>query len=336
MKKGIRKLLSITLAFAVAFTVIPAISGAFNVHAASKPAMVKEISYSRSGSTVTIKWKKLTKNLDGYTIYRNNKAIKSVGKGKSSYVNTGLKANKTYYYHVKAYKITKQKQWFNTKTRKWQKTKPAAQYLGSSRIADVKLYGKASPKVKVKTPKTLSSKLLNPGRIEYDKYEDTIYLTWGVAKGVSEIRVYKNGSKKPIATLKGTAKGYADKKLTWNKNGECNVKYVVEARKKTSSGTKTQKIKFSKNLKRAVTATATRGDDDEQVIKLTWDKVKNASKYRVSRTYTKDGNDYTVSFTVNGTSYTDNDIKPNVKYTYSVIAEANGSLIHATGLKVIK
>ena len=151
MKNIIKRTLAITLAFAVAFTFIPALSGGLDAHAASKPAKVTKLNLAWKGQTSTLTWSKVKKNLNGYTVFRNGTAIASVGKGTLTFKDSNLETGTTYSYYVKAFKNTKQKQWFNKKTGKWQKKKPAKKYRGKSKKVKVKVYGKASPTLKCTT-----------------------------------------------------------------------------------------------------------------------------------------------------------------------------------------
>ena len=148
MKNIIKRTLAITLAFAVAFTFIPALTGELDAHAASKPAKVTKLNLAWKGQTSTLTWSKVKKNLNGYTVFRNGTAIASVGKGTLTFKDSNLETGTTYSYYVKAFKNTKQKQWFNKKTGKWQKKKPAKKYRGKSKKVKVKVYGKASPTLK--------------------------------------------------------------------------------------------------------------------------------------------------------------------------------------------
>ena len=146
MKTILKRTVAITLAFTLSFTFIPAFTGGLEAHAAAKPAKVTKLKLVKSGQTVTLTWSKVKKNLNGYTIYRNGKAIKSVGKKVLTFKEKGLAPGTTYSYYVRAYRNVKQKQWYNKKTGKWQKSKPAKKYRGKSKKVTVRLYGKASPK----------------------------------------------------------------------------------------------------------------------------------------------------------------------------------------------
>lgn len=150
--KRISKGISIIMMAAMVFAAEPAAGGNAYAAGASKPARVGGISLHVSGSSsVKLSWKKVKKNLAGYTIYRNGKAVKTVGKSVTSYADKGLAPSTKYTYAVRAYRNVKTKQWFNKKTKKWQAKKPAKKYRGKSRSVKTRLYGKASSAISVKT-----------------------------------------------------------------------------------------------------------------------------------------------------------------------------------------
>lgn len=83
-----------------------------------KPSLSK-VKNSKS-KTAVITWKR-DKNVTGYEIYRstnknkNYKKIKTVAKNKTtSYSNTGLKKNKTYYYKIRSYKKSGKQNYYSS------------------------------------------------------------------------------------------------------------------------------------------------------------------------------------------------------------------------------
>ena len=148
MKNMMKRLLTTLVIFALVFTCIPAISGTLEADAAAKPAKVQGFKHTSIEKTsAKKKKKKVSKNLKGYTIYRNGKAIKNLGKNTTRFKDSGLKSGRTYSYYIRAYNIVNQKQWFNNKTGKWQTQKPAKKIRGKSRKVKVKQYGKSSSKI---------------------------------------------------------------------------------------------------------------------------------------------------------------------------------------------
>lgn len=125
-------LVMITMIVTAFFVVLPE-----EVTAASGLPKVASLRANVRQTAVTISWKKLNKKqlkkVKGIAIYRNGSFIRNVGKKTGSYTDTGLKAGTSYSYSVKTYKKTKKKEWFNKKTQKWQKKKPAKGFRGKSR-----------------------------------------------------------------------------------------------------------------------------------------------------------------------------------------------------------
>ncbi len=153
------KALAILLAFAVAFTGMPAFAGGLDAHAASP--YFRSFSAKATGQTgVKLTWKKLTskqkKKISGIAVYRNGKLIRHISKKRTSYADNGLKAGTKYRYQVKTYRIKKVKQWYNKKTGKWQKKKPAKMYRGKSRKKKTLVYSNASGKKIVTTAQAVS------------------------------------------------------------------------------------------------------------------------------------------------------------------------------------
>lgn len=214
MKNIIKRTLAITLAFAVAFTFIPALSGGLDAHAASKPAKVTKLSLVRKGGTVTLNWNKVKKNLNGYTVFRNGTAIASVGKGSNSFNDSNLELGTSYSYYVKAFRNTKQKQWFNKKTGKWQKKKPAKKYRGKSKKVKVKVYGKASPTLKCITGVSFSANA--------ETENGNIVVYWTASPPVAKYVVIRDG--KELATLEGNS--YTDTSVEGGKTYAYTVRAI--------------------------------------------------------------------------------------------------------------
>lgn len=124
--------------------------GTESVSAVSKPGKVKSLSAkAKSYQSVYLSWSKASK-ASGYQIVRNGK---QVCKTKSrSYTNTKLKGSTTYSYKVRAYKTYTQKRYYNKKTKKWQKKKPARKYRGGTKRVTLYRYGSYSPARTVRTP----------------------------------------------------------------------------------------------------------------------------------------------------------------------------------------
>ncbi len=95
-----------------------------------KPASTSIKSLKASKKAVTVKWKKQTKNTDGYVIQysksksfkKGNKTITVKGKSKTSKKIKKLKKKKKYYFRIRTYKsyngMTLYSKWSKTKSKK--------------------------------------------------------------------------------------------------------------------------------------------------------------------------------------------------------------------------
>lgn len=148
----------ILIAFFIAFAMIPA-AGIFDVQADSGKAEKVSLTVEITGQgPAVLNWKRLSKSemkkITGFAVFRNGKTVKRLGKKKLSFKDFGLEAGQEYTYQVKTYKKTRTKQWYNKKTGKWQKNKPAKKYRSRSRIVTRYSYKKTSNTVTVMIPKT--------------------------------------------------------------------------------------------------------------------------------------------------------------------------------------
>ena len=179
MKRTTKKFACIMMTLAVvmscAFVYAPA--EAATVPAPGQVMSIKAIGISTYEATIS--WGKASGKVDGYTIYRNGKAIKMVSANIRLYKSVNLKASTNYTYYVRAYRLTgeKVKQWYNKKTKKWQSTIPANSIRGDSRIVSVKKYGKASPTLSIKTQKAvvIQGEEMHPSQFKKDKNGKLVY-----------------------------------------------------------------------------------------------------------------------------------------------------------------
>ena len=139
------------------FITICFLFSSFGVEVDAASSYIKTLNVSASYTSASLSWTKLTakqqKKVSGIAVFRNGVAVKNVSKKTSSYSDSGLKEGTTYKYQIKCYKTSKQKQWYNKKTGKWQTKKPAKKYRGKSRKITIYKYSNASPVRTVTTKK---------------------------------------------------------------------------------------------------------------------------------------------------------------------------------------
>ena len=137
--KKIKKGLILTLALFVGITFSSFVT-TDDVHAAVKtPGKVTLSSVETvSSSQIKITWKKAANSPTGYEVYKGSSKI---GTTKNlSFTNSGLKAGTTYSYKVRGYKNYTQKQYYNTKSKKWVTKKPRAKYWKGKKTRKVAKY----------------------------------------------------------------------------------------------------------------------------------------------------------------------------------------------------
>ena len=158
--KRVRSIFAILTIAALMFTSIPVMTGNFNVHAASvkKPVKVTGLKkYAVGTNYIHFQWNKIKKNKNtkGYAIYLNGKLYKRVGVKTYRYKIPKLKSNTAYKVSIRAYNTYKQKQYYNSKTKKWQTKKPAKKNWKGKKTRKVTAYayGSASATLTIKTTK---------------------------------------------------------------------------------------------------------------------------------------------------------------------------------------
>jgi hypothetical protein len=160
MKERITK--SITKRFALVIMMAAILFAAmpmagFEANAAAvKPGGINSIKAKDiTSETATLKWAKAKGKVTGYAIYRNGKFLTVVNAKTFSYKEKNLKYSTKYTYYVRAYNRTgkKVRQYYNKKTKKWQRQLPAKQYRGKSRVIRSAVFGAKSPNLTVRTMK---------------------------------------------------------------------------------------------------------------------------------------------------------------------------------------
>ena len=249
----------------------------------SVPASVKAV--SSSYKSINTRWGAVT-GASGYEVYR---AISGSGTytlitttTATSYNNTGLKTNSTYYYKVRAY----------------------------TKVGTVKVYSSFSTVVNSKpipsapiSVKTVSSSY------------NSISVSWGAVTGASRYEVYRarssTGTYALIATT--TEPSYNNAGLTTNST------YYYKIRAYTTVGSIKIFSDFSivvssKPIPSAPTSVKAVSTSYNS-INLSWGAVTGASEYEVYRATSSTGT-YTLISTITATSYNNTELTTNSTYYY--------------------
>ena len=152
-----------------------------------------------------------------------------------------------------------------------------------------------------------------------------IQVTWQAADGAAQYRVYRKDAANPkwtVLTSSATGTSYVDK------TAKAGVKYTYTVRGIAKDG-KTLSPDYNKTGVSATIPKTTVSSVPAEVkmkdvtasgsyIKVNWERAANASAYRVYRRINNNTDWHVVASSVNGTSYTDRNVEPGVRYSYTV------------------
>ena len=152
-----------------------------------------------------------------------------------------------------------------------------------------------------------------------------IQVTWQSAAGAAQYRVYRKdatNTKWTALTSSATGTSYTDK------TAKAGVKYTYTVRGIAKDG-KTLSPDYNKTGVSATIPKTTVSSVPAEVkmkdvtasgsyIKVNWERAANASAYRVYRRINNNTDWHVVASSVNGTSYTDRNVEPGVRYSYTV------------------
>ena len=152
-----------------------------------------------------------------------------------------------------------------------------------------------------------------------------IQVTWQKAAGAAQYRVYRKdatNTKWTALTSSATSTSYTDK------TAKAGVKYTYTVRGIAKDG-KTLSPDYNKTGVSATIPKTTVSSVPAEVkmkdvtasgsyIKVNWERAANASAYRVYRRINNNTDWHVVASSVNGTSYTDRNVEPGVRYSYTV------------------
>ena len=138
-----------------------------------------------------------------------------------------------------------------------------------------------------------------------------VKISWGKVSGATKYRVYYKGSKGWTKMVDTTSTSYTDKDVSSGRNYTYTVRCITSDAKKFTSGYNPT----GKSVKYVATPKISKLAVTYDGVKLTWNKVAGAEKYRV---YYKDRNGWTRLADVTSNTYTDKKVKLDQTYIYTV------------------
>ena len=258
--------------------------------AGSGPAAPTVTAGTDSQGRPTLKWKAVT-GAAKYEVYRsyseNGPYTKYSTVTGTTYTNTAyLENGTTYYYRVRA--------------------------LNSSGVA-----GAYSSVVYVTYKQTLSAPTVTGG----NDAQGRPTLKWNAVSGAAKYEVYRARSRSGEYIKYSTVTGTSYTNTSYIEDGNT---YYYKVRALGSDGSYGPYSSVASVTYRAtssaVPAEVTMGKATAQgsYITVTWDKAANAASYRVYRRVNNSSDWNVVASSVSGTSYTDWNVEPGVRYTYTV------------------
>lgn len=324
MKTATKHIAIFIATFALVFTSLP-----IEAHAVSTPPKVKTFNASTYSTTsVRLTWKKPGK-ASGYAIYVNGKLYKSLSMKNTAYNVPNLRPGTPYKVYIRTYNTYKQTQYYNSKTKKWQNTKPAKKYWKGkkTRKVNARKYSAASA---IRTVRTKSS-IITPGNISgltvSEKTKNSLTVKWNSATNCTGYIVYLNGTQK--VQIGAGATSYTINQLNENTTYTIGVRgYRLKGlngrdttygNTATTTGTtdKTQVITPTPgNITPGNITGLTQVETTTSTIKIAWNKLNsNCTGYEVYI-----NNQKKTEVGLNTTSYTFTDLTANTEYPIKVRA----------------
>ena len=258
------------------------------ITADTKPSAVTGFTdSSATSSSITLTWNKVS-NADSYQIYINENGTwtKLTDTTGTSYTATGLSANTSYQFRIRAVKNGKYSAWTN--------------HTASTKAAAV-------PKPSAVTGFKASTITTN-----------SITLAWNKATNADsyKLEMKVDGAWKELTTTTGTS--YTVKNLSPNTSYEFRIRGV----KGTVSGaTTTETFTTAKEPNPDKVTGFTASSETTNSITLTWNKVSNADSYQI---YINKNGTWTKLDDVTGTSYTATGLSASTSYEFRIRAVKNG------------
>jgi len=242
-----------------------------------------------SSSSITVSWSSVT-GATGYKVYRSTSSSGTYSKAgdatTTSYTDTGLTANTTYYYKVSA-------------------SNSAGESSQSSSV---------SAKTSVSIPATPSSVSATA------ESSSSIKVSWSSVTGATGYKVYRSSSSSGTYSKAGdaTTTSYTDTGLT------ANTTYYYKVSASNSAGESSQSSSVSAKTSASISIPATptgvsASAESSSSIKVSWSSSTGATGYNVYRSSSSSGT-YSSVGDVTTTSYKDTGLAANTTYYYKVSA----------------
>ena len=161
-----------------------------------------------------------------------------------------------------------------------------------------------------------------------------VKISWGKVSGATKYRVYYKGSKGWTRMVDTTSTSYIDKDVSSGRNYTYTVRCITSDAKKFTSGYNPT----GKSVKYVATPKISKLEVTYDGVKLTWNKVAGAEKYRV---YYKDGEGWNKLADTTGNSYLDmglvsrelsiKDNSVNGQYIYTVRCISSNGKVFQSG-----
>ena len=138
-----------------------------------------------------------------------------------------------------------------------------------------------------------------------------VKISWNKSNGAEKYRIYYKGSKGWTRMVDTTSTSYIDKDVSSGKNYTYTVRCINSSATKFTSGYDSK----GKSVKYISAPKITKAESVDGGVKISWNKVNGAEKYRV---YYKGSKGWTRMVDTTSTSYIDSKVSSGKTYTYTV------------------
>ena len=138
-----------------------------------------------------------------------------------------------------------------------------------------------------------------------------VKISWNKSNGAEKYRIYYKGSKGWTRMVDTTSTSYIDKDVSSGKNYTYTVRCINSSATKFTSGYDSK----GKSVKYISAPKITKAESVDGGVKISWNKVNGAEKYRV---YYKSRKGWTRMVDTTSTSYIDKDVSSGKTYIYTV------------------